>query len=98
MSPAADAPIRIKNGEVTIDAAFLAPRLGLAVEALQAEMRRGAVVSTVEEGRDEDAGRTRVTVRYGRRIWRVVVEPDGTFVEMPPRGRGEPEAEVADGR
>lgn len=92
MSRAADAPIRIENGEVTVDAGFLATRLGLAVEKLQAEMRRGAVVSTVEEGRDEDARRTRITVRYGARLWRAVVGPDGTIVEAPPPGAKPPDA------
>lgn len=92
MNPTADAPIRIENGEVTVDAAFLAPRLGLPVDKFQAEMRRGAVVSTVEEGRDEDAGRTRITVRYGARLWGAVVEPDGTIVEAPPPGAKPPDA------
>lgn len=92
MNPTADAPIRIENGEVTVDAAFLAPRLGLPIDKLQAEMRRGAVVSTVEEGRDEDAGRTRITVRYGARLWGAVVEPDGPIVEAPPPGAKPPDA------
>lgn len=87
MSPATDTPIRIDNGEITVDAAFLAPKLGLSVEALRAEMGRGAVVGVAEEGRDEDAGRTRVTFRHGARIWRGVIEPDGRLAEAPPPGR-----------
>ena len=92
MSPPPDPPIRIENGEVTVDAAFLAPRLGLGPERLQAEMRRGAVVGVAEEGRDEDAGRTRITVRYRARVWQAVVEPDGTIVEAPPPVGNRPDA------
>lgn len=83
MSPTPDPPICVVDGEITVDAIFLAPKLGLFVEALQREMRLGRVVSTVEEGRDDDAGRFRVTFRYGTRVWRAVVEADGRHVELP---------------
>lgn len=69
MSRTADFPIRIANGEVTVDAAFLAPKLGLGVERLKKEMRSGTVVGIIEEGRDEDAGRTPVTFRDGKQTW-----------------------------
>lgn len=85
MSSTADTPFRINSGEITVDAVFLAPKLGLSAQTLQAEMRRGLVVSVVEEGRDEDAGRTRVTFRYGQRVWRAVIAPDGGFSEAPAR-------------
>lgn len=81
MNRIVDSPIRIENGEVTVEAAFLAPKLGLNVETLQEEMRRGAVVGVVEEGRDEDAGRTRVTFRHGDRSWQAVIAADGSISE-----------------
>ena len=75
------AAITIADGEITVDAEWLAPKLGLSAAALQAEMRKGNVSSVAETGIDEDAGRTRVTFRYRTRTLIVVVEPDGTVLE-----------------
>jgi hypothetical protein len=47
-----------------IDAADLAPLLGLAPQDLQRLMRNGEITSLYEQGRDEDAGRHRVTFRH----------------------------------
>jgi len=82
MSPAPGSAITIVDGEITVDAELLAPKLGLSAAALQAEMRSGSIDSVAEAGIDEDAGRTRVTFRYGTRAWTAVVEPDGTVVEL----------------
>ncbi len=71
--------ITIVNGEITVDAELLAPKLGLSAEALKAEMRKGSIESVAETGLDEDAGRTRVTFKYHTRTWTVVVDPDGTW-------------------
>ena len=79
MSPPPASAITIADGEITIDAELLAPKLGLSAEALKAEMRKGNVSSVAEAGINEDAGRTRVTFRYRTRVWTVVVEPDGTL-------------------
>jgi len=73
--------ITIADGEITVDAELLAPKLGLSAEALKAEMRKGNVSSVAETGIDEDAGRTRVTFRYRTRTWTGVVNPDGTLVD-----------------
>jgi len=75
--------ISIADGEITIDAELLAPRLGLSAEALKTGMREGTVSSVAETGIDEDVGRTRLTFRHRRRVWIVVVESDGTVVENP---------------
>ena len=83
MSALPSSAIRIGDGEITIAADLLAPKLGLSVEALKAEMRRGYVYSVTEQGIEGDAGRTRLTFRYRTRWWTVVVEPDGTLVETP---------------
>ncbi len=71
--------ITIVNGEITVDAELLAPKLGLSAEALQAEMRKGIVSSVAESGLDEDAGRTRITFKYRTRTWTVVLDSDGTW-------------------
>ena len=76
--------ITIVNGEITVDAELLAPKLGLSAAALKVEMRKGSIDSVAEAGIDEDAGRTRLTFRYRTRAWTVVVEPDGTVVERIP--------------
>ena len=79
MVPHPTTAITIADGEITIDAELLAPKLGLSASALQAEMRKGNVSSVAETGIDEDAGRTRVTFRYRTRSWTVVVYSDGTL-------------------
>ncbi|MFN0304480.1 MAG: DUF6522 family protein [Burkholderiales bacterium] len=79
MSPVPATAITIANSEITIDDELLAPKLGLSVEALKTEMRKGNVSSVAETGIDEDAGRTRVTFRYRTRAWTVVVDPHGTL-------------------
>jgi hypothetical protein len=81
MSPVPASAITIADGEITIDAELLAPKLGLSAEALNAEMRKGIVSSAAETGINEDVGRTRLTFRYRSRAWTVVVDPDGNLVE-----------------
>jgi hypothetical protein len=77
------AVVTMTDGVITINADLLAPKLGLSVEVLKAEMRRGYVYSVTEQGIGSDAGRTRLTFRYRARSWCVVVDPDGTLVEGP---------------
>lgn len=81
MSPVPASAITIADGEITVDAELLAPKLGLSAEALKAEMRKGNVSSVAETGIDEDAGRTRVTFKYRTRVWTGVLNPDGTLVD-----------------
>ena len=75
--------VSLSNGDITIDAEALAPKLGLTVRALKENMAKGLVTSVAETGVDEDAGRTRLTFRYRARVWRVVMEADGTLIEAP---------------
>lgn len=75
--------IEIHGDEVTVEAGYLAARLGLSVARLQAEMRRGIIYSVVERGMGEDAGRLRLTFRYRARAWTMVVQRDGTLTEAP---------------
>ena len=80
--------LTIVNGDVTINAEALALKLSLSAESLKEKMAKGLVTSVTETGVDEDAGCTRLTFRYRARIWRVVVEADGTLVECPvPTGK-----------
>lgn len=81
MAPLPKTCVSFADGEVTIDAATLAPKLGLSIDALKKEMAKGFVTSIVERGVDDDASRTRLNFRYGARIWRVVVDVDGKLIE-----------------
>ena len=81
MSAVSASAITIAEGEISIDAELLAPKLGLSATTLMEEMRKGIVFSVTETGINEDAGRTRITFRYRARAWAVVVDPDGTWIE-----------------
>ena len=73
--------IEVEGEEATIEAGHLAAKLGLSVDRLRAEMRRGIVYGVMEPGVGEDAGRLRLTMRYRAHSWTVVVEADGTLNE-----------------
>ena len=75
--------IEIHGDDVTVEASYLAARLGLPVDLLRTEMRLGIIYSVVERGMGEDAGRLRLTFRYRARAWTVVVLRDGTLSEGP---------------
>jgi hypothetical protein len=78
--------IAVEGEEATIAAGHLAAKLGLSVDRLRAEMRRGVVYGVAERGIGEDAGRLRLTFRHRARSWTVVVEADGTLSEAPAPG------------
>ena len=73
--------IEIHGDDVTVEAGYIAARLGLSVAGLRAEMRRGTIYSVVERGMGEDAGRLRLTFRYRARAWTMVVQRDGPLSE-----------------
>jgi hypothetical protein len=77
------------DGDLTVDAHVLAPRLGLSVAKLKSEMRRGIVYSRVERGEGADAGYWRITVTYRQRAVRVLVAPNGAAYQLPPPQPGE---------
>lgn len=83
MTPLSSNAICVDDGEITVEAEVLAPKLGLSIEALKENMAKGLVVSVTETGENEDAGRTRLTFRYRARVWRVVIESDGSLFEDP---------------
>ena len=83
MTPLSSTAICVDHGEITVEAEALAPKLGLSTEALKENMAKGLVMSVTETGEDEDAGRTRLTFRYRARVWRIVIESDGSLFEDP---------------
>ncbi|TDT41471.1 hypothetical protein DES49_1564 [Halospina denitrificans] len=76
--------VSVAGDDVTVDAEVLAPRLGLSVTALQQAMNEGKVRTLVERGEDEDAGRMRLTFRYGGIQFSVMREPGGQLHETEP--------------
>lgn len=75
MSALSSSAVTIEDGAITIAAHLLAQKLGLSVEALKAEMRRGHGYSLGEQGIAEDAGRARLPFRYRAGSWTVVDQP-----------------------
>lgn len=63
-----------------IDAADLGPLIGVPPGEVQRLMREGRITSRSEEGRDEDAGRHRVTFRYGATRLRFIVDDTGEVI------------------
>jgi hypothetical protein len=74
--------VEVNGDEATVEAGYLAVKLGLSVDRLRSEMRRGIVYGVAERGVGEDAGRLRLTFQYRSRLWMAVVEPDGTLHEV----------------
>ena len=69
------------EGPFVLDAAFVAQRFGMTLDRMRVLMDRRMVVSRVEEGVGEDAGRWRLTLRSGNRVWRGVFTTDGRLCE-----------------
>ena len=73
-----------RDGEgFIVDAALVAAKFGLSVEAFRAELQRGAIVAICEHGEGEDHGRTRLTFRRGALLWRFIIGQDGVIHEDP---------------
>lgn len=86
-SPAFNRPVPAsviawEDGELVIDPDYLASRLGLAVDDLQAGLSRGEIV--IESSPETPSEVTRVTVRGGQRAWAADIKSDGTAQEIPP--------------
>ncbi len=71
----------IEDGRIAIDPDYLAPRLGLTAEALDAGFRNGDVVTERLSGGAE--GHLRIAVRGPARAWAAEILPDGTAHEIP---------------
>jgi NFU1 iron-sulfur cluster scaffold homolog, mitochondrial len=72
------------TGQVTVDPAYLAPRLGLTPETLREGLRNGTVVGVTETGQGADAGKTRIVLRSGIRAWAAEIDAAGAAREIPP--------------
>lgn len=66
--------------EIILDAAVMAPRLGLSPERFMALWRLGLVHQHVERGVGEDQGRFRVTLRYLAARAVFVVDAEGRML------------------
>jgi hypothetical protein len=66
--------------ELILDAAVVAPRLGLSPERFMALWRRGIIRQRVEHGIGEDEGRFRVTLRYLAARVELIVDAEGTVL------------------
>ncbi|WP_415183383.1 NifU family protein [Phaeovulum sp.] len=73
-----------EEGQMIIDPDYLAPKLGLDADALEAGLARGDIVITSEKAPDSASEKTRVTVRSATRAWAAEVLPDGSAREIPP--------------
>lgn len=73
-----------EDGQIMVDPDYLAPKLGITVDALRAGLRRGDVVGVTETGEGEDSGKTRVILRSSTRAWAAEIDANGTAREIPP--------------
>lgn len=58
----------------TVDAEFIAGKLGISPDIFWREVKRGIVYGIVERGEGEDAGRVRLTFRYRARSCSITLE------------------------
>ena len=72
--------VRFEAGEFLIEAQLLAEAFGLSEEKILALMRDGAITSRCEAGTDKDAGRWRLTFRFGNRACRIVIDQTGNVL------------------
>lgn len=76
-NPDENRPVLFTDGQMEIDAAFIAERFGFTLERTRVLMRQGQFRSLVEKGEGEDEGRWRLTLRCGNRVWQGIVTADG---------------------
>lgn len=72
-----------ESREIMIDAATIAPRLGLTPECFMEELRRGLVFQVTETGVGEDAGRIRLTFRYRAREFSMILDANRVGLKAP---------------
>ena len=72
-----------EDDQFLISPDYLAPRLGMDIETLQAAMQSGEVVSQSETGTEADAGKTRLIMRSSNRVWAAEIAVDGSAHEIP---------------
>jgi hypothetical protein len=68
------------RGEWLVDPGELADKLRLSPARLMEEQRLGLVRTRVENGRESDAGCSRVTVQSRGAVWQGVFDPKGALI------------------
>ena len=66
--------------ELTLDAAMVAPRLGLSPQRFMALWRRGLIQQRIEQGIGDDEGRFRVTLRHLAARVELIVDGNGAVL------------------
>lgn len=80
--------VDFEQGAVCIDAAVIGEGLGVDAEHVQPLMREGRITSLVERGIDKDAGLHRLTLFFGKRRFRLLVDDRGQILERSTAGGG----------
>ncbi|WP_428413497.1 DUF6522 family protein [Pararhizobium sp.] len=62
------------NGDFTLDSSEIASRFGVSQSEFRSYIQRGLVASSVEIGSDEHAGTKRLSLRFGNRQWRAILD------------------------
>jgi hypothetical protein len=72
--------IELHGGTVEISADLVAEGLSVAPRDVPALMRAGEITSLHEHGLDLDAGRTRITLFYRSKRFRIIVDAAGNVI------------------
>ncbi|AWN42767.1 DUF6522 family protein [Methylobacterium durans] len=68
------------RGSWLVDPRDLAARLGISVAYLKRQMSLGHVTSRLDPGRDEDEGRSRITIRVVTAAWEGIFDREGVLI------------------
>jgi hypothetical protein len=74
--------------DIAIDAALVAPRLGLELDTFRALMDDGRIRVLCERGVGEDAGRYRATFYHHAARARLIVDAQGRLLQAEPHAPG----------
>jgi hypothetical protein len=67
---------RAQNGDFIVDSSEIADRFGLSLSDFRGHMQRGSITSSVEVGIADNEGTRRLSLRFGNRLWRVVLDDE----------------------
>jgi len=67
---------RALNGDFNVESSEIADRFGLSLPKLRHYMQLGYVTSSVEVGTASHVGTTRLSLRFGNRLWRAVLNDE----------------------
>lgn len=72
--------LEVQDGQIVVDAAQLAPLLGLSPDEMRHQMQGGQITTMTEQGQGDDQGRFRVTFTSDRWRLRLTCTQDGTVL------------------